>query len=241
MFLHFAAALGFPSGSVVKNPPVMWVQPLGQDNPLEVEWQPTPVFLLGKSHGQRSLVAAVHGVTESQTRLSDWASYHWRCLSSSPVPAWYSAASYTENDLSVYCPGSFSSFSFMVLVQVTQFSFPGATWLCREVRTCWDHVLCTSLPRCVPSPSSLCMLTFFFSGFSTFEEHIFTNSAWKMVAVMLSAFMLSTEHSSLGQELRYNWIAICVTLHRFVCNWKLSAGGCSQVIIEFLIWSVNLG
>ena len=71
MFLHFAAALGFPGGLVVKNPPVMWVRPLGQENPLEVEWQPTPVFLLGKSHGQRSLVAAVHGVTESQTRLSD--------------------------------------------------------------------------------------------------------------------------------------------------------------------------
>ena len=32
-------------------------------------WHPTPVFLPGKSHGQRSL--AVHGVAEGQTRLSD--------------------------------------------------------------------------------------------------------------------------------------------------------------------------
>ena len=34
------------------------------------EWQPTPVFLLGESHGQRSLRAIVHGVAKSQTRLS---------------------------------------------------------------------------------------------------------------------------------------------------------------------------
>ena len=135
------------------------------------------------------------GVTNSRTRLSHWASYHWRCLSS-PVPAWYSVVSYTENDLSVYCTGSFSSFLCMVLVQVTQFSFPGATLLCCEVWTCWDHVFCTALQYCVPSPSAFSMLTFF-SGFSTFEEHIFTNSAWKMVAVMPSTFMLGTKHKPL--------------------------------------------
>ena len=34
-----------------------WVQFLGWKDPLEKEkMQPTPVFLLGKSHGQRSLV-----------------------------------------------------------------------------------------------------------------------------------------------------------------------------------------
>ena len=32
-----------------------WVQSLGQEDPLEKEWQPTPVFLPGKFHGQRSL------------------------------------------------------------------------------------------------------------------------------------------------------------------------------------------
>ena len=32
---------------------------------------PTPVFLPGKSHGQRSLVGYSHGVAKSQTRLSD--------------------------------------------------------------------------------------------------------------------------------------------------------------------------
>ena len=51
--------LGFPSGSVVKNPPAMqetWVQSLDQEDPLEKEMEPTLVFLPGKSHGQRSLV-----------------------------------------------------------------------------------------------------------------------------------------------------------------------------------------
>ena len=33
------------------------------------KWQPTPVFLPGESQGQGSLVGAVYGVTQSQTRL----------------------------------------------------------------------------------------------------------------------------------------------------------------------------
>ena len=38
--------------------------------PRRKAWQPTPVFLSGKSHGQRSLVGyIVHGVAKSQTRL----------------------------------------------------------------------------------------------------------------------------------------------------------------------------
>ena len=37
------------------------------------EWQPTPVFLPGESHGERNLVVTVHEVTKCQTRLSDWA------------------------------------------------------------------------------------------------------------------------------------------------------------------------
>ena len=32
------------------------IQSLGWEDPLEKKWQPTPVFLPGKSHGQRSLV-----------------------------------------------------------------------------------------------------------------------------------------------------------------------------------------
>ena len=43
----------------VKNPPAMWdtrVQSLSWEDPWRREWLPTPVFLPGESHGQRSLV-----------------------------------------------------------------------------------------------------------------------------------------------------------------------------------------
>ena len=43
-----------------------WVQKV----PWSRKWQPAPVFLPGKSHGQRSLVATVQRVTKSQTRLN---------------------------------------------------------------------------------------------------------------------------------------------------------------------------
>ena len=55
--------MGFPGGSVVRNPPEMqetWVQYLGQ------EWLSTPVFLPGESCGQRSLVGySLQGSKES--------------------------------------------------------------------------------------------------------------------------------------------------------------------------------
>ena len=35
------------------------------------KWQPTLVFLPGEFHGQRNLVGYVHGITKSQTPLSD--------------------------------------------------------------------------------------------------------------------------------------------------------------------------
>ena len=53
--------LGFPGGSAVKNPLVIQetqetgVRSLGQEDSLEGAWQPTPVFMPGDSHGQRSL------------------------------------------------------------------------------------------------------------------------------------------------------------------------------------------
>ena len=43
----------------------MRVRSLGQEDPLEEAWQPTPVFLPGESQGRGSLVAAVYGVTQS--------------------------------------------------------------------------------------------------------------------------------------------------------------------------------
>ena len=67
----FAFLLGCPGGSVVKNlPPVQEtrVQSLGWDDPLEEEWQPTPVFLPGESHGQRNLAgSSPRGHKESDT------------------------------------------------------------------------------------------------------------------------------------------------------------------------------
>ena len=52
--------MGFPGGSVVKNAPTMpepkEMQSLIRKIPWRRAWQPTPVFLPGESHGQRSLV-----------------------------------------------------------------------------------------------------------------------------------------------------------------------------------------
>ena len=60
-FMAFSSFLlmSFPGGSVVKNPPAtqeMWIWSLGLEKPQRRKWQPTPVFLPEKSHGQRSLV-----------------------------------------------------------------------------------------------------------------------------------------------------------------------------------------
>ena len=67
--------MGFPGGSVVKTSPAMQesqemqVQSLGWEDPLE-EGVATPVFLLGESHGQRSLVGCtVHRAAKNQARL----------------------------------------------------------------------------------------------------------------------------------------------------------------------------
>ena len=67
--------LGFPGGSDGKeslqygrpgfNP---WVGKISWRR----EWLPTPVFLPGEFHGQRSLWATVHRVAKSGTLLSDW-------------------------------------------------------------------------------------------------------------------------------------------------------------------------
>ena len=56
----------FPGGSC-KHLPTMQetrVQSLSWEDPLKRKWQPTPVFLPGKSHRERSLLATVHGSQE---------------------------------------------------------------------------------------------------------------------------------------------------------------------------------
>ena len=59
------------------------VQSLGQEDPRRRKWHPIPVFLPGKSHGQRSLAGYVHGVTKSQTRLHIHSDY--RLITDQPV------------------------------------------------------------------------------------------------------------------------------------------------------------
>ena len=67
---------------MVKNLPAMqersrldpWVRKI----PWRRKWQPTPLFLPGEFHGERSLVATVHGVTNSWTPLSD-SHFHFGC------------------------------------------------------------------------------------------------------------------------------------------------------------------
>ena len=52
--------MGVSDSRAAKSLPAMqetWVQSLGQEAPMEKKWLPTPIFLPGKSHGQRSLVS----------------------------------------------------------------------------------------------------------------------------------------------------------------------------------------
>ena len=67
---HVTVSLGFPSGSVVKNPPTKqekWVQYLGQEDPLENEMATDSSILTWEIPWTRSLAAIVHGVSKSWT------------------------------------------------------------------------------------------------------------------------------------------------------------------------------
>ena len=75
----------FPGGSVVKNPPAnagdMGYIPHSGRSPGEGNGNPFPVFLPGKSMDRGAWWAAVHGVTKSQTRLSDFTfPFHFHAL-----------------------------------------------------------------------------------------------------------------------------------------------------------------
>ena len=60
IFYILVQFMGFPGSSVVMIPPAMqetqemWVRSLGHNIPWRRAWQPTPVFLWGKSHGQEN-------------------------------------------------------------------------------------------------------------------------------------------------------------------------------------------
>ena len=75
--------VGFPGGSAAKNPPAVqesrrhgfdpWVGKILQRR----AWEPTPAFLPGEAHGQRSRQAIVCRVAKSRTWLK-WVSTHAR-------------------------------------------------------------------------------------------------------------------------------------------------------------------
>ena len=70
-------------GTVVENLPATqeiqetWVWSLNWKFPWRRKWQPTPVFLPRKFHGQRDWWATVLGATKSQTRLSAYTHTHF--------------------------------------------------------------------------------------------------------------------------------------------------------------------
>ena len=62
LLTHIYVYMGFPSGASGKESACQCRRQktglgfLGREDSLEEAWQPTPIFLSGKSHGQRSLV-----------------------------------------------------------------------------------------------------------------------------------------------------------------------------------------
>ena len=74
---HQIRSLGLPMWLPCKEPACQCrrpkkcrLDPWVRKTPRRRAWQPTPVFLPGESHGQRSRGATIHRVTESQTRLN---------------------------------------------------------------------------------------------------------------------------------------------------------------------------
>ena len=74
---------------------------LGGEDPLEEVQQPTPVFLPGESHGQRSLVATVHRVAKSQTGLK-WLRMHMHMCVCIYVQAYVHIHTHTYTHTHIY-------------------------------------------------------------------------------------------------------------------------------------------
>ena len=74
---------GVSGGSVVKNPPAKQktqVQTLGREIPWRRKWQPSPVFLPGEFHGQRSLAGYSpwgHKGSDTTEQLNSSSSSKW--------------------------------------------------------------------------------------------------------------------------------------------------------------------
>ena len=76
-------SISFPDGSVVKNLPLMqetwrhWFDPWVRKNPWRRKWQHIPVFLPGKSHGQRSLGVTKELDMTEQLKKNTWNLKKW--------------------------------------------------------------------------------------------------------------------------------------------------------------------
>ena len=58
---------------MVKNLPAMWetrIRSLGQEDPRGREWQPTPIFLLGKSSGQEK-PGGLHSMDRKKSDITE--------------------------------------------------------------------------------------------------------------------------------------------------------------------------
>ena len=65
-----------------------WVQSLGREVPWRRKWQPTPIFLPGESHGQRSLVGySPWGRKESDT--TEWLHFQIGKNEKMTYPNWH--------------------------------------------------------------------------------------------------------------------------------------------------------
>ena len=73
---------GFPGGSDGKDRRHRFSPRVGK-SPWRKDWLPTPVFLPGEFHEQRSLAGYTHGVTKSWTRLSN--TFTFRFQDSLPI------------------------------------------------------------------------------------------------------------------------------------------------------------
>ena len=72
LHIYMYTYLGFPGGSDSKESAYNAGDPFsGQEDPWRRKCLPTPVFVPGEFHGQKSLVDIIHGITKSQTQLSN--------------------------------------------------------------------------------------------------------------------------------------------------------------------------
>ena len=176
----------------VKSLPAMqttWVWFLGREDPRRRKWQPTPVFLPGGFHGQRSLADTVHGVTKGQTWRSTHACTYKASLAmphglwdlSSPTRDWTRATAVKVMSPSHWSAREFpTSYGFEKVAStlLAMFSFSEGQGLCPLVQRIGqladvyggEHsalgvFLCVNLTQTSPPPSTVLVLCIHACGF----------------------------------------------------------------------------